>query len=252
VVPIGDEPIYAECFAKSPLLASGAAFAVFNQRGFKTAAAAFNQAIAAAQNDLIVFCHQDIILPAGWDQLFLKRLEQLTALDPNWGVAGCAGRSRDGHVAAHIYRHDREFQAAAPLPGKVRTLDECLIAFRPSCGLRFDENLLGFFFYAVDICLQAESRGWFNYAIDAPCFHQAKNRTSLPRSFYEAERNIIRKWHSYLPIQTLSGQVAGGSYLAYKRVRNKWEEWLAACGCRKQPWWSDLPRIEPEKLLRGQ
>jgi hypothetical protein len=249
VVPVADEETYARCFKSSPLLAAEPAFEVFCQRGAKSAAAAYNSGLDAAHNDLVVFCHQDILFPAGWADAFLKRLEELERRDADWGVVGCAGRTREEEVAAHIYRHDRELRGTAPLPAMVRTLDECIIALRVSSGLRFDDAMPGFFRYGVDICLQAEASGRNNYAVDAPCFHQGKNRASLPALFFEEERYLVDKWSHHLPIQTLSaGQVRGNGYLAYKRLRNHCKGVLAACGLKSEPWWWTLPKIPPEKL----
>lgn len=249
VVPIGDEHIYAQCFAKSPLLASGAAVEVFGQRGFKTAAAAFNEAIQRSRNDLMIFCHQDIVLPAGWDAGFLTEIQKVSGVAPNWGVVGCAGITADGRVAAHIYRHDRELASSVPLPAEVRTLDECLVAFRRSSALRFDKDLPGFFYYAADICLQAESLGRLNYAIDAPCVHRSKSRVSLPASLYVAERYFIRKWSTRLPVPTLSGTVGGRKSLAIRRVKDGLRAATARIGWRPRPWWAALPQVDLEAIL---
>ena len=249
VVPVADEPIYEQCFKRSPLLAGNGDFEVFCQRGYRSAGVAFNVAMDKAANDLIVFCHQDILLPASWARTFGSRLEELERVAPRWGVVGCAGRTCQEQVAAHLFRHDRELRGEAALPAKVRTLDESLIAFRRSSGLRFDEALAGFNFYAVDICLEAESRGLDNYVVDAPCFHQAKNRTSFAAGFFKTEKWILNKWRSRLPVQTLSGRLVGGRYLAYKRMRDQFDALRAACGHKKEPWWTDLPKISPEEHL---
>ncbi len=249
VVPVGDDTIYERYFNSSPLFTNRSNFEIYCQRGFTSAAAAFNAAIDTAQNDLLVFCHQDIVLPAAWAVNFSQRIDELEYLKPQWGVVGCAGQTREEQLAAHLYRHDRELCGVVPLPASVRTLDECIICFRRSSGLRFDESLAWFFFYAVDICMQAEARGLQSYVVDSPCFHQAKNRISLPASFYRAEQLIIRKWRDRLPIQTLSGRVAGNGHLARKKLRNAGGQFLATFGYRRRPWWVGLPRILPEKLV---
>jgi Glycosyltransferase like family len=250
IIPVGDDDIYHRCFQSSPVLATKGPHEVLCQRGYKSAAAAFNAAIEDSSNDLMVFCHQDIVFPRRWNDIFWSRLQELADVDERWGVVGCAGRTQANERAAHLYRHDREFVGDVSLPARVRTLDECIISFRRSSRLRFDENMIGFFFYAVDICMQAESRGLKNYVVDAPCFHQGKDRSILPAAFYEAERYMIGKWKKRLPIQTLSGRVGGRAYLGYKRLRNRWDEFLASKGRRPAPWWTDLPKISPEHLLR--
>lgn len=250
IIPIGDETIYEQCFNRSPLFKKNPAkFEVLAQRRYSSAAKAFNAALDVAKNDLVVICHQDIVLPGSWAETFTKCVEQINHLDPNWGVIGHAGMTLDERVAAHVYRHDRELRGDVPLPARVRTLDESFIAFRRSSGLRFDDELPGFYFYAVDICLQAEVKGMQSYAVDAPCFHQARNRASQQASFFELEKRIINKWKNQLPIQTLSGRVAGRGYLIYKRFRNRYSELLATCGYHGAPWWESLPKISPERLL---
>jgi hypothetical protein len=242
VVPVSDDAVYEKCFAASPLFKLDGTVERFCQKGFGNASMAFNKAIDEAKNDILVFCHQDIMFPASWGHRFVERLEELNSVDPHWGVVGCAGMTDRSEVAAHLYRHDRELIGQVGLPAKIRTVDECIISFRRSSGLRFDTNLPGFFFYAVDMCLQAEARKLNNYVLDCPCFHQAKESGFRP-GFFKTETFIVRKWRERLPIQTLSGPLVSHEYTTYKRLRYQLEKALMKLGRRKPPWWIDLPKI---------
>jgi len=250
VVPVADQLTYNRCFRSSPPFRTIWPCEVFSLHRCGSAAKAFNKAIDKAHHELLVFCHQDILLPASWADTLKQRLDELEALDPHWGVTGCAGITEKEEVAAHLYRHEREFRGSLRLPARVRTLDESIIVFRHSTGLRFDERLPGFFRYGVDICLQSEARGLFNYAIDVPCFHQAKDRSVLPTAFFREDEFLIAKWRERLPIQTLSGKLTGSFDLTYRRVRNRWNRLARMLGWQKRPWWSELPHITVQDALR--
>ena len=165
------------------------------------------------------------------------------------GVVGCIGMTSSGVPAGHIYRHDREYFPTCPLPARVETLDEMLISFRRSSSLRFDPVLPSFFYYAVDLCLQATSRGLHNFAVDAPCFHQAKNRNHvMPTDFYHSQEYMMRKWKGVVPVRTLSGTLGGRQLYWTKRIK---QSLFQAIGYTPEPWWQNLPRIDPAAKLHG-
>ncbi len=145
VVPVGSEELYGKCFLSSPLFAEGCGCQVIAQRGFKTAGQAFNDGIEGAANDVVVFAHQDVVLPAGWARLFSARLKELESQGAPVGVVGCVGITLKGEPVGHIYRYDRELFPDLPLPARIETLDEMLVCFRKSSGLRFDPKLPSFF-----------------------------------------------------------------------------------------------------------
>jgi len=245
VVPVGNEDVYEQCFLSSPLFEDGQ-FQIIAQREFPSAGAAFNDAIDRAENDLLVFCHQDVLFPGSWHVSFTERVVTLEREAENVGIMGCVGITYQGVVAGHVYRHNRELVGSMQLPESVRTLDEMLISFRKSSSLRFDEDLPAFFYYAVDMCLQAESEGLINYAIDAPCFHQAKNRVGLPSNFYKAQDYMIRKWHDVLPVETLSGRLCSD----FARPARAFLQRVLLKTRIRKPWWVSLPEIDPAEILQ--
>lgn len=249
VVPVGDEDVFRDCLLSSRLVEDTGACELIAQRGWSTAAKAFNDAIDRAHNDLIVCLHQDVLLPDEWHERFVSAITQLEMQQGPIGVAGCAGITSHGKTAGHMYRHDREFHPPVALPAAVETLDEMLICFRKSSGLRFDENLPSFFGYAVDLCLEASRRGLKNYAIDAPCFHQAKSRQGrLPEQFFINWNYLCDKWKDQLPVQTLTGTLQNKrSFTTHKFVESIKEK----IGYAPEPWWADLPKIDTAAALRG-
>lgn len=250
IVPVGDEDIFRTNFLSSPAIAGEHPHQIIVQKGFRCSGEAYNDGLDRAINDLIICAHQDVVLPVNWDHQFLARLDELN--ESQWvptGIVGCIGITHEGRAAGHIYRHDREFFPEPDLPVKVETLDELLISFRKSSGLRFDLNLPSFHFYAVDMCLLAQSRGMSNMAVNAPCFHQGKNRSGKPKEFFDSRKYMAEKWKHILPVHTLSGTLD-------RNPEYFWQQEAKQMMCkllRKELryWWEDLPRIDPHTLLIG-
>src|SRR5579884_3468757 len=164
IVLVGNQDTYQKCFLSSPLFQrknGSTDFQIIAQSGFKTAGEAFNEGIERAVNDLIVCIHQDVILPINWDVRFLAKRSEVESLGPPVGVVGCWGITSEGERAGHVYHRDRQLfprkvgdngnRGPMALPQRVQTLDELLISFRKSSGLRFDPDLPSFFGYAVDL-----------------------------------------------------------------------------------------------------
>ena len=187
----------------SPGLRQNHAHELLIQEGYPSAAKAYNQAIQRSANDVMVFVHQDIYLPAGWMERLQSWISQLDRQDPSWGVAGCWGTARSGAGFGHVYSPGVGVLGSRfDNPQPVQALDEIVLIMRRSRGLGFDEGLEHFHFYGADLCLTAHSRGLQNYAISAFCVHNSNYQLVLPPEFYAAYRDFKRKWRAQLPIQT--------------------------------------------------
>lgn len=177
-----------------------------------SAAEAFEQARLANQGGVewLVWIHQDVYLPQGWEQRFGSALQQAIALWPNLAVAGVYGvqGSGDGAVrAGNVLDRGQVLHEPAPLPCLVDSLDELLVAVRLDAGLRMDPAM-GFDFYATDLVLQAQEAGLCAAAIDAFCEHWSETPSAgaMPASLTDRVRRNAQafegKWAHRLPIQT--------------------------------------------------
>ena len=203
VSAVNNRKLFEENFLSSPTLERLGDHEILVQEGFTSAARAYNDAIERSTNDLIIFCHQDILLPKPWIGQLEQALQCLEAEDPNWGVLGTYGNTSDGHGWGHVYSSGLGvIGEAPPRPVAVQTLDEIVLILRRSSGLRFDDSLPHFHFYGTDICLRAAKSGMRSYAIPAFCFHNTCQTLVLPKEFYECCRHVREVWKSYLPIQT--------------------------------------------------
>jgi GT2 family glycosyltransferase len=197
-----DEVLLNSCLLSSPEI--GDATDVILQRGYPSAAAAYNAGLQAAKTDLVIFVHQDVYLPKGWVASLRSALDLLSRVDPNWGVLGVWGfneLSEDGLGFLYCVANGKLGSAFAGLR-EVRTLDEVLLIVRKSSKLNFDERVPGYHMYGTDVCLEARRRGMKSYAIPAFCIHNTSGYRMLPLQFWSAYLFVRKKWRSELPITT--------------------------------------------------
>jgi GT2 family glycosyltransferase len=242
---VNDEQVLQSCLLNSPGIQSAAE--VLLQRGYESAADAYNDAIKRATTDLLVFVHQDVYLPEGWIDSVSRSLDALSREDPNWGVVGVWGAVDEfTHPVGYLW-WTKDYGWEKPFEGgkEVATLDEVVLIFRKSSGLSFDAQLPGFHLYGTDICYEARRRGRKCYAISAFCIHNTSSGGPLPWQFWKCYLFMRRKWREQLPIVTPCTQITSGGWPILK-----WNLVYArdvVLGRRKK-----LARVaDPDELYRG-
>lgn len=210
VACVSDVEVLQRCLLASPCIAQGRwpLQAFFNARD---AAGAFNSALAATSpGTWLVWVHQDVLLPEGWDTRFLQALAQGVRQFPQAvvaGVYGISGRGAAAHRAGHVLDRGTLLREPCPLPCLADSLDELLFAVQAGHGLTLDPAL-GFDFYGTDVVLQAQSRGLQALVVDAYCEHWSNTPTgrvipaSLARRIQASGTAFERKWAHRLPVQT--------------------------------------------------
>lgn len=203
-VSVNNEEVLQKNLLLSPGRLNGGRNQLVIKRDFTSASLAYNSAIEEAENDIVIFVHQDIYLPDTWFADLKRCLEFLEGTGANWGVLGCYGfrKGADGGLG-RVYtrglgRHGRQITRPEP----VETLDEIILIIRKSSGLRFDPRLPHFHLYGTDICMTARERGMVNYAFQGYCVHNTNQLLILPNEFYTCYRYTRSKWAHYLPIYT--------------------------------------------------
>ena len=203
---------------------------VILQKGFRSASSAYNGAIERADNDIVVFVHQDVLLPEPWLGQVNSAFTALTNDDPHWGVLGCWGVKDTGEGCGHVYSHgDGVIGRAFDTPVPVQTLDEVVLIIRKSSGLRFDVHLPDFHFYGTDICMRAASMRLRCYAISAFCIHNTAQYFLYPWKFYQCYWYVRKAWSQYLPIHTSCIRISRfNADLIYRQLRRAY--WGATSG----------------------
>lgn len=202
VAAVNDRRVLAQNLLASPALRGRSTLQLIVKEGASSASAAYDEALDEALHDIVVFVHQDVVLPAAWFRQLEAALRLLDAAGAPWGVLGCFGSRHDAHGGlGRVYTHGLGVHGnaiASPVP--VDTLDEIVLVLRKSSGLRFDRRLPHFHLYGVDICMTARIAGLQSYAIPAFCVHNTNQLRRLPAEFYVCYGVVKRKWDRYLPI----------------------------------------------------
>jgi hypothetical protein len=208
-----NDAVLASCLLNSPDVRS--ASEVILQRGYSSAAVAYNRGLEQAKTDLVVLAHQDVYLPSGWADSLRGVVDLLAKTDPNWGVLGVWGvnKASEGGTG-FLYCTSEMRQLGNVFTGvrEVRSLDEVLLIIRKSSNLRFDEQLPGFHMYGTDICLEAHRRGMKSYAIPAFCIHNTDGYRMLPLQFWHCYLFMRKKWMSELPVATSCTEITAGCW----------------------------------------
>lgn len=199
-----------ERLLQSPCLAPGRRPLVLRWNA-ASAAQAFNSVMdACPSQEWVVWVHQDVVLPEGWDGLFLQALEQAEQKLGRLAVVGAYGVTGAGSQAVHaghVLDRGHVLRGPAPLPCLVDSLDELLVAVRSDSGLRMDPAL-GWDFYATDLVLQAQATGQQAAAVDAYCEHWSGTPQHPPLPRTTAQRiahsgaAFEAKWEPHFPITT--------------------------------------------------
>ena len=202
----------------SPCLQPGAQGArvltvVFNAasaaQGFNAAMVA-GAAASANDNAWLVWVHQDVYLPLGWDVRFGHALVAAAQRFADLAVAGVYGIAGAGALARRAGRVlDRGvlLHEPAALPCEVDSLDELLFAVRVGSGLMLDPDM-GFDFYATDLVLQAQARGLRCAVVDGYCEHWSETPQfgvmppGLLQRVLRNARAFEQKWEARLPVTT--------------------------------------------------
>lgn len=204
IVASNDEQVLGQTLLASPAIDERCQ--VIAMRGYRSAGAAYNAGIDKAQNDIMVFAHQDVYLPRDWTTSVERALRFLATDDPKWAVLGVFGAMRNGphELRGHCYSTGLQSMLGIAFenPLEATSLDELLLVVRRSTGLRFDEELPGFHLYGTDICLQAQVRGLKAYVISAFCIHNSTGLKYFPLAFWRSYLYMRSKWWDRLPVAT--------------------------------------------------
>jgi len=98
---------------------------------------ALNLGAARAHGEILVFLHQDVLLPPGWFGRLSDQIRTVEALFGSWGVLGVFGVSLRGWMVGHV-QDPHGYRKWGRLPCRVQSLDEVCLAIRRESGLRFD------------------------------------------------------------------------------------------------------------------
>jgi hypothetical protein len=149
---------------------------VVDNRGnvhFDTLSQAILAGLARARHELVAVVHEDVLLPAGWQQALEASLAELEAFDPDWALCGSVGWRADDSLAGH-YSDPADYRQlfAGRRFEEVARIDEQFMLLRRSRPLPLDPALPSIHNLGRDLPLSARKSGRRTYVVDAPTIHK--------------------------------------------------------------------------------
>jgi hypothetical protein len=220
------------------------------QDRYRSISQLYHEAYLRAGNDLVLFAHQDVTLPPGWEARFYSALRELERRDPQWGVIGSVGvlpfledHSPEEPIPHYVRGHFADpsgYWLAGPLPQPVQALDEMWLGLRKRSGIGFDPSLPGFHCYGTDVCMSARAAGRQAYAIDAFVWHNCRDSAGKLISSAAGSAKMVRRWSAEFTEQHRASR---------EYVERKWKRYLPfhTTSWRWAPGWIH-PRLKSSRL----
>jgi len=200
---------FRRCLLSSPCFA-GSTYDLAIHLSVFSAAEAFNAEMnRRPQACWLVWVHQDVFLPQGWDLRFIEALAEAEIRVPGTavvGVYGVTGAGDDARHAGNLLDRRSPLRGEVALPCRVDSIDELLFAVRTDSGLMLD-SALGFDLYGTDLALTARAAGYEVVVVDAYCEHCSRttqelvSESTLARIAKSGEV-FEKKWAHRLPVVT--------------------------------------------------
>lgn len=215
------ETILAANLSRSPLLDH---VPLQTEWGAGSAAHAYNRALDATSQDIVVFAHQDVFLPRGWEKLLARRIAEVAAIDPDWALIGAFGVGADGPHYGPVWSSSLGMIVGrvplSPIPAL--SYDELLIVLRRRSGLRFDTSLPGWHLYGTDIVTEARRQGLGAWITALPCIHNDRYHGVLGQDYVDCYRAMQRKWAGQLPLRSPIIKISRSGLHLW---RDRWQAW---------------------------
>ncbi|RMB12439.1 hypothetical protein [Eilatimonas milleporae] len=170
-------------------------------------------AVARARHDIVVWVHQDVYLPHFWADRFLDQWQDAERQFGPIGVAGIFGARRkngDRDLVGSVVDRFLAGTHGGPLPARVDTLDEIVLAFNKNRPLQLDPAL-GWHFYGSDAGFKAARDGRAAVVLEAPAYHNSLTGKTLPDAYFDSMRHLCALYPDELPIAASTRLVTGAA-----------------------------------------
>jgi hypothetical protein len=196
-------------------------------RGYQSASEAYENGRREAENDILLFAHQDVYLPHGWLSRVKRNIELLESENIPWGVLGVIGKTSEDITVGTCWSNGKGKALGTRIhePVEVVSVDELVIIIKRQTNIAFDVSLPGFHLYGTDIVQSALKAGYGAFVIYAPVIHNSLPVIDLDKSYYAGYRYLRHKLMKFLPVYTTVIPITKWSVPLWRfRIRRvKWQ-----------------------------
>jgi len=169
-----------------------------------SASDAFYTGLSQTVSPWLLFCHQDVVFPAGTGFEIEKLLEGV----PEQTILGFAGMSGEpnGPASNAGLVLDRGTLLDWPSTDTAISIDELAILIHRDSVCRIDPDLK-WDLWATDLCLQVRLGGSCARIIRVLLHHNSRNQYVLPEAWFTSRKVLAVKYPQLKIIHTLCGDV---------------------------------------------
>lgn len=174
------------------------------QIGVPAATIAYNRGLDETDAPYVIFAHQDVYFPPGWEDKLAAAIAEVEKIDPNWALIAPFGMTKAGEHIGEVWSTSQSDVVGRPVqtPEAVESFDELTFVMRRDAGLRFDEDLPNYHLYGTDIVQAAYAAGYSAWVASLPMVHNDGFHDRLRADFRQSYHFARRKWRQNLPIRT--------------------------------------------------
>ncbi len=203
VAAVNNKKILEKNLSSSPLIQSGQT-KLHIAEGYSSASTAYLAGLENCTEDIVVFAHQDVYIPAGWELHLERTIKLLEDNNQSWAVLGVFGVDATGQYHGRVWSSglNRELIYSVNAPQSIVSIDELLIVLNRKSPISFDADLPSFHLYGTDIVQTALQQNNSAFVFHAPVIHNSNPVHHLDKSYRQAYNFMRNKWSDILPIQT--------------------------------------------------
>ncbi len=185
----------------SPMVQAGMEVNV--QTGVPSASIAYNRGLDETDAPIVIFAHQDVYFPPGWEEKLAAAIAEVEKTDPDWALIAPFGVTKAGEHIGEVWTTSlsQVVGRAVTRPEQVESFDELTFVMRRDAGLRFDEALPNYHLYGTDIVQSAHAAGRTAWVASLPMVHNDGFHDHLRSDFRASYHFTRRKWRQNLPIR---------------------------------------------------
>lgn len=213
VVACNDRGVLQTNLLVSPLFSSPSTQLIVEE-DHPSASIAYNEGLRKASHDWVVFVHQDVYLPRGWEDSLTKAILHIESQGINWAVLGVIGVTNEGEILGTVWSTGLGIEIGNGIdsPTAAVSLDEMILVLKKSSGITFDPQLPGYHLYGTDICQIAKMAGYESLIFWGPAIHNSTPVRKFDKSYWAAFKYLQKKWYDRLPIKTCNATIKRGPF----------------------------------------
>ena len=173
---------------------------------YKNASDAINEGVKRANGDILIWCHQDIILE---DNKTFYKIQDYLHQNKKCGILGVAGTRKENKkektvITNMVHGKDKKIAGNKNIyePEECETLDECILAMRKdmfyNCNLE-KSNIYTWHLYGTEYSIKVKQNGYQVIVFPIKCWHLSEG-SSFDESYFKQIKKLAKIYKKQMKV----------------------------------------------------